>query len=123
MAKRNERVDVVEIAEFIGSPISFTSKILQKLVKGKFISSSKGRNGGFYLSEKQLESLTISDIFFAIEEKEGLTSCALGLAECGSLNACPIHYLVLDLRNDIKKILDLKVAEIKDYGIIKGLSF
>ena len=42
-----------EIAKAIDSPHSFTAKILQQLTKdNKLISSVRGPNGGFFLTEK-----------------------------------------------------------------------
>ena len=33
LAVKQDKIDVTEISEFINSPVSFTSKILQKLAK------------------------------------------------------------------------------------------
>lgn len=60
--KNGSKTDVVEIAAYINSPAHFTSKILQKLVKGNMISSVKGRSGGFYLNDEQYQNLTVKEI-------------------------------------------------------------
>ena len=43
LAVKQDKIDVTEISEFINSPVSFTSKILQKLAKSNIIYSAKGR--------------------------------------------------------------------------------
>ncbi len=118
LARKNEKTDVVEIAEFIGSPIPFTSKTLQKLVRKNVISSAKGRFGGFYLNETQYENLTISDIYFAIEETNSIDQCALGLKECSAKNPCPIHEVNVQIKKEFARILDYKIKTIKDSGQI-----
>lgn len=119
LALKREKTDVVEIAKFINSPVSFTSKILQKLARNNVISSAKGRTGGFYLSDSQYISLTINDICFAIEKEQFLYKCALGLSECNAKKPCPIHHLAVGVREQIKCILELKINDIKDIGNIK----
>src|SRR5690606_39748755 len=77
LANQKKKVGVGEISEFIGSPIPFTSKILQKLAKEGVISSSKGRSGGFYLNKHQYENLTIKDIYFVIDSSQDRKSTRL----------------------------------------------
>lgn len=46
-------VGLAEIAKAIDSPQSFTAKILQRLSRdNKIISSARGPNGGFYITEE-----------------------------------------------------------------------
>ena len=45
------KVGVKKIAEELESPQPFLAKLLQQLNKGKLVSSTKGPNGGFYLSK------------------------------------------------------------------------
>ncbi len=55
-SRQDERVSLNDIASAIDSPVSFTSKILQKLVKSKLIDSVKGSAGGFELKKLKTES-------------------------------------------------------------------
>jgi len=119
LANKKTKVGVGEISDFIGSPIPFTSKILQKLAKEAVISSSKGRAGGFYLNKKQYENLTIKDIYFVTENSQILDACALGIAECNSEAPCPIHHMVVDIKHTLKDIFTLKIKDIKDAGKIE----
>ncbi|MFA7687794.1 MAG: Rrf2 family transcriptional regulator [Moheibacter sp.] len=119
LANKNAKVGVGEISDFIGSPIPFTSKILQKLAKAGVISSSKGRAGGFYLSEVQQKSLSIKDIYLVIDNGHILNACALGISECSDVNPCPVHYRVVEIKETLNEILTLKIKDIKEDGKIR----
>lgn len=41
------------IAEQINSPVAFTAKILQKLVKSNIVCSVKGKHGGFEIEKNK----------------------------------------------------------------------
>jgi len=87
-----------EVAEKIKVPAPFLAKILQKLVREAIISSTKGPNGGFYLTEKNL-SHSMLDIVRVIEGLELLGECFLGLPRCGDDNPCAIHHLVAPFKH------------------------
>jgi len=50
----NRKPGVSEIAKEIDAPHFYTAKILQRLVKIGFVSSLKGKNGGFILKKIKL---------------------------------------------------------------------
>jgi len=82
-----------EVAETIKVPAPFLAKILQKLVREGLISSTKGPNGGFYLTERnQLNSML--DIVACVEGVDLFNECFLGLPRCGDENPCAIHHMV-----------------------------
>lgn len=119
LAIKKDKVDVSEIAEYINSPVYFTSKILQKLAKNNIISSAKGRSGGFYLSEAQYNTLTVKDVCKVFENEELLFGCVLGLSKCNHQNPCPMHHSILEIREKIQHIMSLKINQLKDFGNIK----
>jgi len=122
LAKKNgEKTDVVEIAAYINSPGHFTSKILQKLAKGNIISSAKGRSGGFYLNEEQLETLTIKDVCSALEGEKLLSGCILGLSECNDKKPCPVHDIGVEIKERLRRIYNFKISELKEIGSIQFL--
>ena len=52
-SSEEKKLGIEEIAKSIDSPKSFTAKILQLLAKdNKIISSVRGPNGGFFITEK-----------------------------------------------------------------------
>jgi Rrf2 family protein len=64
-SQKSEKTGIIEVAKAIGSPMHFTGKILQTLVRKKILSSAKGPNGGFFVENGQ--SLFLIDIIRAID--------------------------------------------------------
>ncbi|MEG0925230.1 MULTISPECIES: RrF2 family transcriptional regulator [Chryseobacterium] len=116
LALEKRKIGIIEISEQIGTPTAFTSKILQQLTKNGLISSGKGRGGGFYLDDKQYEELSIRDIYENFEGKEVLSSCLLGLKECGGHNPCPIHHVAAQIKEKLMIMFQYKIKDLKDFG-------
>ena len=95
----SEKSGIKEIAEFIDASEHTVGKILQTLVKEEVINSTKGPNGGFYITTKQRKQ-PIINIIQTIDGKDVFKQCGLGLSRCFSIHPCPIH-------NDYKVIRDL----------------
>jgi Rrf2 family transcriptional regulator, iron-sulfur cluster assembly transcription factor len=90
-SSEEKKLGIAEIAKAIDSPKSFTAKILQVLTKNnKIISSSRGPNGGFYLSP-QAGKLPVMAILEIMGEDEVLKKCVLGLQLCSEVKPCPMH--------------------------------
>ncbi|MCO5248297.1 MAG: Rrf2 family transcriptional regulator [Chitinophagales bacterium] len=99
-----EKVKIKDVAEGLNSPQSFTAKILQDLRKLNFVQSVKGLNGGFYMTEKEL-NYTLDDIVRAVDGDRLLDQCTLGLPECGGDYPCPIHHEMKPIKDRLKKTL------------------
>ena len=85
------KAGVKEIAEEIEANEHTTGKILQLLVKERIIASSKGPNGGFYISSHAKEIYLI-DIVKVVDGVHFFFECGLGLHKCSERRPCPIHY-------------------------------
>lgn len=124
-SSKDNKFGANEIAETLEIPSHFIAKLLQQLAKNKIISSSKGPNGGFYLTPKNLK-LKVCDLLKVIELKNVFEGCFLGLPTCGDENPCPVHYIVKDFKINILKkfeqqtIQDLS-TEIKEKGTFISL--
>jgi len=116
------KLGIDEIAQAIDSPKSFTAKILQLLSRDNHIVSSvRGPNGGFYLTEKA-KQLPISTILQAMGEEERLEKCVMGLKQCSETQPCPMHLQFKPIRKQLKELFESKsiqefAAEIRD-GVI-----
>ncbi|MCP4122663.1 MAG: Rrf2 family transcriptional regulator [Bacteroidetes bacterium] len=110
----NHKIGVRELAAFLSVPVHFLAKILQDLARKRIISSTKGPNGGFYLTdkEKQQNLMTIVD---AIDGMAQFEECALGLRECSNVNPCPLHHGVKKMRDNIKK--DLHDTTLSEFAV------
>ena len=111
---------VKEIAEQTGIPRPFLSKILQQLSSKNFISSTKGRHGGFYIEKEQLEN-SLLDIIIEVEGKNKLQRCAINFDSCDAQNPCPIHDFIAVAKNQLQEnIKNIKLKDLKQ-GNTKGV--
>lgn len=94
-----EKTGIKVIAEYTGTNEHTAGKLLQTLVKQSVINSTKGPNGGFFVSKDQLKQPVIR-IVEAIDGNQVFRECGLGLSKCSSTHPCPIH-------NDYKKARDI----------------
>lgn len=121
-SKSGKKVNIKEISEMIDESEHTLSKILQILTKREIINSIKGVNGGFYMSEKQMNTVTI-EIIYIFEGNDIFNKCALGLSNCSKNKPCPFHDEYAIIRDQIKttfknkKIIDLCVT------LNQGLTF
>ncbi len=107
----DEKLSIGEIAAAIDSPQSFTAKILQLLTKdNKVVSSSRGPNGGFYMTEKS-KNLPVLAILEAVGEDYVLRKCVLGLKHCSEINPCPMHSEYKSIRNKLKNLFEKKTIQ------------
>ncbi|HVT85019.1 MAG TPA: Rrf2 family transcriptional regulator [Chitinophagaceae bacterium] len=108
-----EKVSIKEIAEFINASEHTVGKMLQTLVKEEVICSSKGPNGGFYITEKQLQQ-PIINIVEAIDGKQLFEECGLGLSKCSASHPCPLHNDYKVIRDKFKEMCqDKKVNDLR----------
>lgn len=77
------------IAEVMKVPQSYLSKVLQSLVKGGLVYSTRGLKGGFVLVSKP-EEISMLDIMNAVSPIKRIESCPLDL-EGHSSDLCPLH--------------------------------
>ncbi len=89
-AHKGHKLRVQEIADAISVPGPYLSKVLQQLVRHGLVSSAKGRGGGFYLSEANLDK-TLLDILICMEGRNVFDKCLLGFPECGEAHPCILH--------------------------------
>ncbi|MEL6810303.1 MAG: Rrf2 family transcriptional regulator [Bacteroidota bacterium] len=104
---------VKDIARETGVPSPFLSKILQTLSRRGFISSHKGRHGGFYLSADQREVLLL-DIILELEGKDHFQHCIMNFENCNLDHPCPVHELIAPAKVAFRK--SLEGIRLKDLG-------
>jgi Rrf2 family transcriptional regulator, iron-sulfur cluster assembly transcription factor len=99
-----KNMGVKEIADTLHVPQQFLAKILQQLSRHDLISSVKGPNGGFYLSEANAH-VSLLDIVECMDGKVALSSCILGMPTCSSEHTCPLHHHFYGSREGLKATL------------------
>ena len=118
-SQKGVRVGVKEIAENINSPEHFLAKILQKLSRHAVILTIKGPNGGFYLTQNELNK-PISDVIVALEGDQLFTGCGMGLSYCSDENPCPLHDDFKMVRNQLTIMLrGTNIGSFND-GLLNG---
>jgi Rrf2 family protein len=106
-----KKVSIDEVAKAIDSPKSFTAKILQALTKKNIIISSvRGPNGGFFLTDKA-KKLSVRTILFAMGEDEVLEKCVLGLKQCSEIQPCPMHSQYKAVKQQLIKLFVSKTIQ------------
>jgi len=122
-SQQEMRVGLTDIAAEIDSPVSFTSKILQKLVKSKLLVSLKGPTGGFEISKKNMDTITMAQIVSAIDGDSIYKGCGLGLRNCNENKPCPLHFKFKRVRDGLKDMLEETSLTELTQDISKGITF
>ncbi len=107
-SERGKRIGVKAIAKAIQSPEAFTGKIMQQLAKKKIVESVKGPYGGFFISEKAMKTIKLSNIVTLFDGEKAYTGCILGLSTCSDTHPCPLHKEVLPIIEKTKQLLETK---------------
>ena len=94
---------IEEIASAQDFPRSFVAKIIQKLVRGGLVLSSRGRQRGYTLAAPP-ERITARDILEVTEGAEFFHHC-LFRRRCGNEPACFLHGVGLAIRYDLESRL------------------
>ena len=105
-----KKVGVEEISSALDVPKHFLAKILQQLTRKRLISSSKGRNGGFYLSEDN-KTLNLLSVIECIDGPGAFNDCVLGLEACSNDNPCPYHNTVKKYRDGFFDVIENETIE------------
>ncbi|MEP2348889.1 MAG: Rrf2 family transcriptional regulator, partial [Algoriphagus sp.] len=95
-----------EVVEHIDSPEAFTAKIVGALVKENIVQSVTGPYGGFYIDRHRMDQIMMIDIVSAIDGDSIFNGCGLGLKECDDEQPCPMHNKFVQIRADLKSMLN-----------------
>lgn len=81
VAKSKGSINVNKIAETTHTSRHHVAKVMQRLAKEDFISSTRGPSGGFILKKKAAE-ITFLDVYEAIEGKAEIAHCMFESTVC-----------------------------------------
>jgi Rrf2 family transcriptional regulator, iron-sulfur cluster assembly transcription factor len=90
MDDENRKVQVDEIAENLAVPRHFLGKIMKQVAKAGIIGSTRGKQGGFFITKNTLITPLI-EIVYLTDGKDHFNSCLLSLRKCNASNPCPLH--------------------------------
>jgi len=102
---------LAQIAKAIDSPQSFTAKILQKLSRGnKIISSARGPNGGFYMTE-EMKKIPIRSVLTATKGTKFLKSVLSGRPDVQKKSPAPCMRNTNSLKPKRHKCLIVRLSK------------
>jgi Rrf2 family protein len=101
---RGGSINVDEIAKITGSSRHHVAKVMQRLAKDGFVGSSRGPNGGFFLSRKA-EKTTLLEVYESIEGKINPTECPMDRPIC-NFGQCFLNNITKDLTLQFKNFMD-----------------
>jgi Rrf2 family protein len=103
----NNKIRTKNIGKPINVPQHYIAKLLQDLSRHDIVSSTKGPNGGFYLTDEN-RYLPLMNIIEVIDGKKKMGSCLLSLEDCNENKPCPLHELIAPSRSKFIKSLETK---------------
>jgi Rrf2 family protein len=104
IARAENGINAVKIAEISGFSKNHISKVLQRLVKNGLLKSVRGPSGGFTL-KLEPESITLLSIYESIEGSLDITDCPMAHDICGFDN-CIMGNVVNKMTIEFKKFLN-----------------
>jgi Rrf2 family protein len=115
--ENNEVRLIRDVARLTGIPQPYLAKIINKLGRCNIVASRRGHGGGIGLLRAP-EEITLMEIVEAIEGKEWIAHCLLGLDDCAARGICPVPIVATwrHIREEIEKTLrETTLAEVIAY--------
>jgi Rrf2 family protein len=94
-----------EIADRLGLPPQFLTKILRRLTATGLVTSQRGRAGGFRL-DRPPGAISLLEVVMPFEEPRTEITCLLGQAFCSDHEDCPLHEPYLAIRTAFYDLLE-----------------
>lgn len=85
-------------------PYPYLRQVLLSLSHSGFITSTRGRSGGYTLS-RDIRNISLADIIDATDGLDSMNKCILGFNKCPFNNECSMHNIWESTRNNIIKVL------------------
>lgn len=99
------RVSLPALAAATEAPLSFLSKILQRLTRAELIWSQRGVSGGFSISERGRRA-SMREVIEAIDGPIRLNVCTTEARLCARKTWCPAHPVWSRAQQAVLEVLD-----------------
>src|SRR5689334_18999637 len=100
-----EFVSTRTIAEELGVPFTFLTKVLLGLTQNGILVSQRGATGGVALA-RPAETITLFDVLESIGEESVFHDCILGLPKCSNDKPCALHHSWSSERADMQAMFE-----------------
>lgn len=97
-----EPISASELGRIAGVSPKYLEQILRKLQARNIISSTRGAQGGYYLS-REPEKITVGDVVRTLEDDIEIIECVAGGGKC---KCCPTSGVWKKLYDGINDLLD-----------------
>ncbi|MBE0640273.1 MAG: Rrf2 family transcriptional regulator [Bacteroidales bacterium] len=111
IAKSENNLNVVKIAEQTGASKHHVAKVLQRLAKDDFLDSNRGPHGGFRL-KRPADQISLLQVYEAIEGKIAITKCPMDNPIC-PFDKCIFSNIITTMTHGFKDYLDTQ--KLSDY--------
>jgi Rrf2 family protein len=111
ISKSDTNLNVNKIAEMTGASRNHLAKVMQRLVKDKYVKSTRGPLGGFVLI-KPANEISLLNVYESIEGEVVQSACPLEQAIC-PFSKCLMGGIIFDLTDQFKNYLTK--AKLSDY--------
>ncbi|MCX6244278.1 MAG: Rrf2 family transcriptional regulator [Bacteroidetes bacterium] len=115
MATRNKEMYPADyLCKELKIPRQYLKRLLTDLSKKGFITSIRGRNGGFIFS-RDLSTINFLHVIEAMEGPEAMNTCLLGFTACIVDHPCVMHDLWTKARSKMTETLtNTSFADLKN---------
>jgi Rrf2 family protein len=99
------------IAARRGIPPAQAGKIIQQLVRGNIVRTTRGANGGVRLA-RPADRVTLKDVIGAIEGPLAVSRCIV-YDDCVCVQPCPVRAALSQIQRELERLLDgMTVADL-----------
>jgi len=109
IARADNGINVMKIAEITGFSKNHIAKVLQRLVKEDMLKSVRGPSGGFSLKGDP-KGISMLDVYEAIEGPIKETDCPLSYEVC-NYDRCIMGNIINDMTSEFKKYLQTNTLD------------
>lgn len=109
IARAGEGMNVQTIAEKTGSSRHHIAKVMQRLAKDNFLTSTRGPSGGFVLKREPAE-ISLLQIYECIEGKIEVSNCPLDHNIC-AFEKCLMSNLTQTMTMQVRDYLNSRTLE------------
>lgn len=110
IARSDNKLNVIKIAERTGSSKHHVAKVLQRLVKDDFLTSNRGPHGGFEL-KRPADEINLLDIYESIEGRIEINECPMDNLIC-PFDKCIFGNVISKMTQNFKDYMkDQKLAD------------
>jgi Rrf2 family transcriptional regulator, iron-sulfur cluster assembly transcription factor len=95
---------IADVAKCAEIPKPYLAKIINSLARHGLVSAKRGYKGGISLT-RRADDISLLEIVEAVEGKEWIGACLLGLEECSDQKTCPTHAFWQRIRAEITEVL------------------